>query len=114
MKKFPIHIQHDAMLCGNTCLQMVAEYYGQKYSSEQMENICPATAEGVSMLAICRAAEQIGLHAICGRIAINDLINVQMPSILHWNQNHFVVLYKVKKRKTVLLFFILLIQTKES
>lgn len=106
MKPFPIYRQHDAMLCGTTCLRMVAEYFGQKYSAAELDKLCPATAEGVSLLGISRAAEKLGLHSVCGRLTIEELQTAPMPCILHWNQNHFVVLYKVKTRRGKSTFYI--------
>lgn len=66
------------------------------YLSEQ----CFATTEGVSLLAIDKVASQLGLETISGRVSVNTICNLENPCILHWNQNHFVVLYKVKKGKT--------------
>jgi ATP-binding cassette subfamily B protein len=51
----------------------------------------------VSLLGISEAAELLGLHTVSGRISVEDLKNDPLPCILHWNQNHFVVLYKVKR-----------------
>jgi ATP-binding cassette subfamily B protein len=53
----------------------------------------------VSLLAMSRAAEKMGLHTACGRFTVDSLRKVPLPCILHWNQNHFVVLYKIRKRR---------------
>lgn len=95
--KFPIYIQHDSMQCGIACLQMICKYYGKEYTLTQLSELCFATNEGVSMLGISQAAEKLGLHTICGRAITDQLSKVQLPCILFWNQNHFVVLYKVEK-----------------
>ncbi len=65
------------------------------YLSEQ----CFATTEGVSLLAIDKVASQLGLETISGKVSVNTICNLENPCILHWNQNHFVVLYKVKKNR---------------
>ena len=88
------------MMCGIACLKMVCKYHGNDLSMERLSQICRATAEGVSLLGISDAANELGLHAIAVRIGASRLIKAPMPCILHWNQNHFVVLYKVKKGKT--------------
>lgn len=85
------------MQCGVACLKMVCEYFGKKYSLDAISQVCFATTEGVSMLGISEAAKELGLKAICVRAKLDDLVMADMPCILHWNQNHFVVLYKVKK-----------------
>lgn len=85
------------MQCGIACLQMVCKYYGKTFSTEYLSEICNATVEGVSMLGVSRAAENVGLRTACGRVGIEQLLKSPLPCILHWNQNHFVVLYKISK-----------------
>ena len=96
---FPIIHQHDSMQCGIACLQMVCKYFGREYSLDSLSKLCFATAEGVSLLGINEAANTLGLHTTCARSTTMVLGEVPLPCILHWNQNHFVVLYKVKKGK---------------
>lgn len=97
--KFPLYIQHDAMQCGIACLQMICKYYGKEYTLARLSELCFATNEGVSMLGISQAAEKLELHTVCGRATTDQLGKVQLPCIVYWNQNHFVVLYKVKKTR---------------
>jgi ATP-binding cassette subfamily B protein len=78
---------------------MVSKYSGREYSLHFLSDICFATSEGVSMLGISEAANEIGLHSVCTRATVEELSKVSLPCILHWNQNHFVVLYKVKRGK---------------
>ena len=99
MKRFPFFRQSDAMMCGVTCLQMICKYYGERYNQKFLSDICYASKEGVSLLGIRDAAVKIGLYTISGRLTIDELSSATLPCILHWNQNHFVVLYKVKKRQ---------------
>ena len=97
MSRFPVCFQHDSMLCGITCLQMICKYFGREYTLDSLSKLCFATTEGVSMLGINEAANTLGLHTISARATTTMLGKVPLPCILHWNQNHFVVLYKVKK-----------------
>ena len=91
--------QHDSMQCGIASLQMVCKYFGREYTLDSLSKLCFATTEGVSMLGINEAANTLGLHTACARISIAMLNEAPLPCILHWNQNHFVVLYKIKKSK---------------
>ena len=100
MSSFPLIRQHDSMECGIACLAMVCKFFKVEYSIEYLSRICFATTEGVSLLGINETALQLGLRTISGRITIKKLLEVHFPCILHWNQNHFVVLYKIKKGKT--------------
>ena len=101
MSKFPIYLQHDAMQCGVACLRMVCAHFGRQFSMEELSELCPTTSEGVSMLGISRAAEELGLHTACGRLTVDVLATAPLPGILHWNQNHFVVLHRISGRKGV-------------
>ena len=99
MKKIEIIHQHDTMQCGIACLQMICKYFGREYSMDSLSKLCFATTEGVSLLGINEAANTLGLHTTCARATTSTLSEAPLPCILHWNQNHFVVLYKVKKGK---------------
>lgn len=98
MKHFPHYIQHDAMDCGPTCLRMVAAFYGKHYSLEGLREKTFITREGVSMLGISEAAEKIGFRSICVQVGYEKLQEAPLPCIIHWNQQHFVVVYKLNDR----------------
>ena len=92
--------QRDAMDCGPSCLVMIAKHHGKDVDIEQLRNICSLGKDGVSMLGISKAAESIGFKTIGGRSSFDVLAHeFPLPCIVHWNQNHFVVVYKIKKRK---------------
>ena len=96
MKSFPQYIQLDSMDCGPTCLRMIAKYYGRSYTLQNLREKSFITREGVSMLGISDAAESIGMHTQGVRITLKQLMeDVPLPCILHWNQNHFVALYRL-------------------
>ena len=88
------------MDCGPSCLAMIAKHYGQQADKEQLRKICSLGKDGVSLLGISKAAEEIGFKTIGGRLSFDTLTSeVPLPCIIHWNQNHFVVVYKIKKRR---------------
>jgi ATP-binding cassette, subfamily B, bacterial len=87
------------MDCGPTCLRMVARFYGRHYSLQKLRELSEIGKEGVSLLGIAEAAEKIGFRASGVKLNMNQLLEAKLPAILHWNQNHFVVLYKVKRNK---------------
>jgi ATP-binding cassette subfamily B protein len=77
---------------------MIAKYYGRNYSLEFLREKCFISREGVSLLGISEAAESIGMHTIGVKITYEQLKNdAILPCIVHWQQNHFVVVYKIKK-----------------
>lgn len=91
--------QRDSMSCGIACLQMICKHYGNNLNQHRLSNLCVPTSEGVSLFSLINTAAQLGLNATSMRIPISQLQESLLPCILHWNQNHFVVLYKVKNQK---------------
>ena len=88
------------MDCGPSCLVMIAKHYGTHPNIEAIRKTCDLGKGGVSLLGISKAAEEIGFKTIGGRLSFDTLTSeVPLPCIIHWNQNHFVVVYKIKKRR---------------
>lgn len=98
---FPFYKQHDSMDCGPTCLRMIAEFYGKSFSIQFLREKCYIDRAGVSLEGISEAAEIIGLRTLAVKVPLTDesghssLFEAPLPCILHWNQNHFVTLYKI-------------------
>lgn len=96
---FPHFLQHDAMDCGPTCLSIIVSFYGKRISIEKLRKLCYATREGTSLLGIGNAAEKLGFHTVGVKLSWEQLRDQAiLPCIVHWNQNHFVVVYKIKKK----------------
>lgn len=85
------------MDCGPTCLRMVSKHYGRNYSLQKLRELCQISREGVSLLGISEAAEKVGFRSLGAKLSVDQLKEAELPCILHWRQNHFVVLYWVKK-----------------
>lgn len=99
MVGFKIERQLDAMDCGPACLRMIAKHYGKDYNIDNLRKLCHISKDGVSLLGISEAAEQIGFKTVGGRLTFKKLENeAPLPCILHWNQEHFVIVYKIKKK----------------
>ena len=100
IRPFPFYHQLESADCGPSCLRMIAKYYGRSYSIRYLREQAFITREGVSMLGISDAAERIGFRTMGVKVTLEQLrTEVPLPCVLHWNQNHFVVLYKVKNGK---------------
>lgn len=84
------------MDCGPTCLKMIARHFHKDFSPDQIENIAELRKNGASLLDLCVAARKTGLNAAGLEINLTMLKRVSLPVILHWNLNHFVVLFKIK------------------
>jgi len=97
--KFPFYKQLDEMDCGPTCLRMIAKHFGKSYSIQKLRDKCSIGREGVSFLGISDAAESIGFRTLAVKLPLEKLISgTPLPCIIHWNQNHFVIVYKIKKK----------------
>ena len=107
MSKFPFYKQLDGMDCGPTCLRMIAKYYGKTFSVQQLREQSYIQRTGVNLLGISEAAASIGLRATGIRTSMDKLKQQsKLPCIIHWNQEHFVVLYKIEKKKGKTWFYI--------
>lgn len=89
--------QQDITQCGVACLTMLCHYYGLKLSLSEVSQYCYATTEGVSLLSLITSANKIGFTTSAYRLTLESLKSIKKPCILHWSQNHFVVLYKINK-----------------
>ncbi len=85
------------MDCGATCLRMIFKYYGQSVSIHKIRKLCQTTNTGVNLLGISEAAEKLGFRTYGVRLSLEQLKEVELPCILHWNQNHFVILHRIRK-----------------
>lgn len=93
--KFTFYKQQDNLDCGPTCLRMVAKFYNRNYSIQKLRALCFTGRGGTTLWNISDAAEKIGLRSLGVRATIEQLKDVQLPCILHWRQNHYVILYKI-------------------
>lgn len=93
-------IQRDAKDCGPSCLAMIVKYYGRNYNIDSIRTVCAYNRDGVSLLGISKAAEVLGFKTIGGCLRFSTLSSeAPLPCIVHWNQNHFIVVYKIKNHK---------------
>lgn len=95
------------MDCGPTCLRMIAAYYGKRFSVQQLRDHAYIQRTGVNLLGISVAAESIGMRTTGVRTTLEKLKQQsKLPCILHWQQEHFVVLYRVERKKGKTYFYI--------
>lgn len=97
MKKFPYYIQTESKDCGPTCLKIIAKFNGKVLNTQMLRELSETTREGSNLLTLSDAAETIGFRSLGVKISLEKLQEAPLPCILHWNKNHYVVLYKIKK-----------------
>jgi len=87
--------QIDEMDCGAASLGMVCRHYGRKVSLSRIRQLCHTSTDGTSLKAICRAASELGLAARALKVSLRNLPLMPLPAIVHWEGNHWIVLYDV-------------------
>lgn len=97
MRGFKLVFQTDAMSCGAACLSMICHHFGRKLSIQTISQILYVDKDGVSADALCETSRLLGLSGETYYATIPLLKTLSKPLILHWNQNHFVVLFEISK-----------------
>ncbi len=92
--------QFDQMDCGPACIRMIASHYGKEYPLSYLRSLSHLTREGVSVAGIRDALGEIGMESATFEVTPEQLREkCPLPAILHWEQNHFVVLYGVRRSR---------------
>jgi len=99
LRNFPNYRQADAKDCGPTCLKITAKHFGRAINIEKLRQLAETTREGSNMLLLSDASESIGFRTLGVKLDLEKLHEAPLPCILHWNKQHYVVLYKIKKGK---------------
>jgi ATP-binding cassette subfamily B protein len=97
LKTFPNIRQADQKDCGPTCLKIIAKNYGRTISIQKLRKFSETTREGSNLLFLSDAAEKIGFRTLGAKLSLEMLEEAHLPCILHWNSNHYVVLYRIKR-----------------
>lgn len=99
LKHFPVEYQMDSQDCGPASLKIIAKHFGRYYSLQYLRDRCGITNQGISLLDLSTGAENIGLRTLAIKCTIEEVItSVPFPTILFWDENHFVVLYHADKK----------------
>ena len=97
---YPFVRQYDAMDCGPACISMVARWHGKRISLETIRKRAYITREGVSFLGMKTAAESMGFKVVGVKIPFSELAaKAPLPCIVHWEQNHFIVVNKISGKR---------------
>ena len=101
MSKFPHYPQPDSKDCGPTCLKIIAKHYGKTINIQKLRSLSETTREGSNLLNISEAAEQLGFRTLGVKLSVAGLQEAPLPCVLHWNSNHYVVLYECRRQKVL-------------
>lgn len=97
-RRVPVILQSEAPECGIACLAMVASYHGHLTDLSAMRLRLSPSLKGVTLKHVSQVAESMGLAARGVQVPLESLAKLQLPAVLHWDMNHFVVLTKVSSK----------------
>ena len=97
--RFPFLKQHDQSDCGAACLGMICKYYKMPIGLNRLRDMSNVSRYGTSVAALAEAAETLGFVTRGVRTGYEALIRTELPAILYWEGNHFVVLYQINKKE---------------
>ena len=98
----PVIHQTEAAECGLACVAMISGYYGYQIDLSSLRRSHPVSAGGATLEKILNLASDLGLSARPLKLELSEIKELQLPAILHWNLNHFVVLNKIKGNKCII------------
>ena len=106
-KAFPFYAQHNSLDCGPACLRMIGKWYGYNLDFSELQQKARLTYNGTSLLTLSHIAETIGFRTTGCKLQTEQLKNdVSLPCILHWRENHFVILYRIRVRKNSTTYYL--------
>jgi ATP-binding cassette, subfamily B, bacterial CvaB/MchF/RaxB len=100
-RRLPLVRQTEAAECGLACLAMIACYWGHRVDLTTLRRRHPISLKGVTLRGLMHVADQLHLSCRALRFEMENLEELRLPVIAHWNLNHFVVLESVTRKKIV-------------
>lgn len=94
IRRFPIVWQVDASDCGAACLAMICRHHGRRIGLARVRELARTGAEGTTLAGLAEGAEELDLAAKPVKVSRRNLDALPVPAILHWDANHWVVLYE--------------------
>ena len=101
-RRLPVILQSEACECGLACLAMIASFYGHRIDLNTLRRQHLFSLNGVTLKSLVEIARHLKLASRAVRLEPDDLKQLKLPAVLHWDMNHFVVLQSVKNNGVVL------------
>ena len=100
-RRYPFFQQQSASDCGAASLIMVGQYWGKRFSVNRLREISHADRNGASLRGLVLAAESIGFTTRPVKTNLVQLEQQSLPAIVHWEGNHYIVVYEVTKTHVI-------------
>lgn len=96
-KRVAVVRQTEAAECGLACLAMVADFHGLKCDLTTLRRRFAISLKGATLKTLIAIADDLGFNSRALKVDLQALSELALPSVLHWNLNHFVVLARIDK-----------------
>ncbi|AUB35908.1 ABCB-BAC, ATP-binding cassette, subfamily B, bacterial [Nostoc flagelliforme CCNUN1] len=100
-KSYPFYAQQSAADCGSACLVMIGNYWGKHFSINRLRDMTNVNRSGASLKAMATAAENLGFATRPVKATLDKLAEQPLPAIVHWEGNHFIVVYEISKKRVI-------------
>jgi len=101
-KRLPMIMQREASECGLVCLAMLANFHGKLYGLQTLRQLTGLSSRGASVRDLLDASNQLQLRGRALSLELDDLSQLALPAVLHWDMDHFVVLKAVGMRSVTI------------
>lgn len=101
-RRLPVILQTEAAECGLACLAMVGGFYGYHTDMASIRRRFPISSHGMTLKHLIDMAGKLQLSSRALRLELDQLEQLQLPCVLHWEMNHFVVLKAVRRKEIVI------------
>jgi ATP-binding cassette, subfamily B, bacterial CvaB/MchF/RaxB len=95
--RMPFIRQSESAECGLACLAMVGGVHKHKTDLLSLRHKFSLSLKGMPLRSLMKVADDMGFNSRPLRGEIDDLVNIPLPAVLHWDLNHFVVLSRIKR-----------------
>ncbi|MBW4424105.1 MAG: peptidase domain-containing ABC transporter [Nostoc desertorum CM1-VF14] len=100
-KSYPFYAQQSAADCGSACLVMIGNYWGKHFSINRLRDMTNVNRSGASLKAMAATAENLGFTTRPVKATLDKLVEQPLPAIVHWEGNHFIVVYEITKKRVI-------------
>lgn len=99
--QYPFIEQQSSSDCGVACLAMVSQFWGTRFDLNSLRELAKVGRSGASLKHLAAAAELIGYHTRPIRASLGALADQNQPWIAHWQADHYVVVYRVRRDRVL-------------
>jgi ATP-binding cassette subfamily B protein RaxB len=100
-RRLPVYLQTEAAECGLACLAMIASFHRYRVDLNTLRRRFPVSLKGVTLKALMQIAEQLQLSCRPLKFDLDNLHQLRLPAVVHWDMNHFVVLKEITRKGIV-------------